>query len=82
MAVIVLTDNHAKPLAQQAMTAGAMTVVLLITCALMLIADRIFRVIGHNGSAIIIRVMGMILAALSVELVMAALGIERWMTLS
>jgi len=82
MAVIVLTDNHAKTLAQQAMTAGAMTAVLLITCALMLIADRIFRVIGHNGSAIIIRVMGMILAALSVELVMTALGIARWMTLT
>ena len=82
MAVIVLTDNHAKTFAQQAMTAGAMTMVLLITCALMLIADRIFRIIGHNGSAIIIRVMGMILAALSVELVMTALGLERWMTLS
>ena len=81
MAVIVLTDNHVKTLSQQAMTAMAMTIVLLITCGLMLIADRIFRVIGHNGSAIIIRVMGMILAALSVELVMTALGVQRWMTL-
>ena len=78
MAVIVLTDNHVQTLTQQAMTAGAMTAVLLITCGLMLAADRIFRVIGHNGSAIIIRVMGMILAALSVELVMSALGVQRW----
>ncbi|KEI72338.1 chemotaxis protein CheR [Endozoicomonas elysicola] len=80
MAVIVLTDNNMKTFTQQAMTAGAMTSVLLITCGLMLIADRIFRVIGHNGSAIIIRVMGMILAALSVELVMTALGVQRWMS--
>lgn len=79
MAVILLTDNQAKTLAEQSVTAFAMTAVLLITCGLMLVADRIFRVIGHNGSAIIIRVMGMILAALSVELVMTALGIPRWL---
>lgn len=79
MAVIVLTDNQFKTFSQQAMTAGAMTLVLMVTCILMLIADRIFRVIGHNGSTIIIRVMGMILASLSVELVMTALGIQRWM---
>ncbi len=53
MAVIVLTDNHVQTFTQQAMTAGAMTAVLLITCGLMLTADRIFRVIGHNGSALL-----------------------------
>ena len=79
MAVITLTDNQSKTLGEQALTAGAMTAVLLITCGLMLVADRIFRIIGHNGSAIIIRVMGMILAALSVELVMTALGVSPWL---
>ncbi|WP_095210596.1 MarC family protein [Endozoicomonas ascidiicola] len=78
MAVILLTDNKSKTLVQQASTALSMTCVLAITCILMLLANPIFRVIGHNGSAIIIRVMGMILAALSVELVMNALGIQRW----
>ena len=80
MAVIVLTDNHVKSFSQQATTAAAMAAVLLVTCCLMLCADRIFRVIGRNGSAIIIRVMGMILAALSVELIMTALGVQRWMS--
>lgn len=79
MAVIVLTDNSAKTFAQQASTAFAMTCVVLITCGFMLVADRIFKVIGHNGSAILIRVMGMILAALSVELVMTTLGVSQWM---
>lgn len=79
MAVIVLSDNRVYGLSEQIMTGGVLTLVLLITCGLMLMAERIFRVIGHNGSAIIIRVMGMILAALSVELIMTALGIQRWM---
>ena len=80
MAVIVLTDNHVKSFSQQATTAAAMAAVLLVTCCLMLCADRIFRMIGRNGSAIIIRVMGMILAALSVELIMTALGVQRWVS--
>ncbi len=79
MAVIVLSDNRIYSLPEQTMTAAALLLVLLITCGFMLMADRIFRVIGHNGSAIIIRVMGMILAALSVELVMTAIGVQRWM---
>ena len=45
---------------------------------LILFSGPILRVIGRNGAAILVRVMGMLLAALSVELVMEALGIERW----
>ncbi|KPK46445.1 MAG: hypothetical protein AMK74_00100 [Nitrospira bacterium SM23_35] len=43
-------------------------------------ASPILRVIGKNGSAILIRIQGMILAALSVELVLEALGVERWVS--
>ncbi len=78
MAVILLSDNRVYTFPQQTATAGALTLILLITCGFMLMADRIFRVIGHNGSAIIIRVVGMILAALSVQLVMTAIGVQGW----
>ena len=78
MAVIMLTDNHTHSVPTQAMTAAVMLAVLAITCVLMLLADPILRVIGKNGAAILERVMGMVLAALSVELVMDALGIARW----
>lgn len=44
----------------------------------MLLSGPILRVIGRNGAAILVKVMGMVLAALSVELVMQALGIEKW----
>jgi len=78
MAVITLTDNHVKTLYEQAITAGVLLSVLLITCVMMLAANRIFRIIGLNGSAIIVRIMGMILAALSVELIMTAIGVAPW----
>ena len=52
-----------------------MLLVLLATFLFMLAAGRIIAVIGQNGSAILVRVMGMLLAALSIELVMEALNI-------
>jgi len=58
--------------------AAIMLAVLLVTWALMLLADPILRIIGKNGAAILVKVMGMILAALSVELVLNALGIPGW----
>ena len=75
MAVIILTDNHTYPIQVQLATTGVMLAVLLATFVFMLAAGHIIRVIGHNGSAILVRVMGMLLAALSIELVMEALNI-------
>ena len=69
MAVIILTDNHVYPIQVQLATTGVMLLVLLATFLFML------AVIGQNGSAILVRVMGMLLAALSIELVMEALNI-------
>ena len=78
MAVIVLTDNNLHGIAEQAATAGVLIGVLVITCLLMLASTQILRVIGNNGAAILVRVMGLILAALSVQLVFEALEIGNW----
>lgn len=78
MAAIVLTDNDLYTVAQQATTAAVLLGVLAVTCTLMLLSGPILRVIGRSGAAILVRVMGMVLAALSVELVMEALGLEKW----
>jgi multiple antibiotic resistance protein len=80
MAVIVLTDNNLHGIAEQAATAGVLVGVLVVTCLLMLASTRILRVIGTNGAAILVRVMGLILAALSVQLVFEALEIGNWIT--
>ena len=80
MAVIVLTDNNLHDIPEQLATAGVLIGVLIVTCLLMLASTRILRVIGSNGAAILIRVMGLILAALSVQLVFEALEIGNWIS--
>ncbi|SNR57485.1 MarC family protein [Puniceibacterium sediminis] len=73
LAVVVLTDNDRFSIAHQAVTASIMTLVLLATLAMLLLANPIFRVIGHAGASIISRVMGMILAAVAVDAVLGGL---------
>ncbi|MEZ9131649.1 MarC family protein [Vibrio breoganii] len=67
MAIVMLTDNHRHAFIDQAMTAGVMLVVLLITLLLLLGATHIQKWIGNVGAAIISRVMGLILAAVAVN---------------
>jgi multiple antibiotic resistance protein len=78
MAVILLTDNDVYSVPQQAQTAVVLLVVLALNYVLLLLSDAVLRVIGRQGAAILVRVMGIVLAALSVELVMKALAIGSW----
>jgi multiple antibiotic resistance protein len=78
MAVIVQTDNDVYTVPQQIATAGVLLLVLLITYGFFLASDAILKVIGLQGASILVRVMGLLLAALSVELVMNALSIPPW----
>ncbi len=78
MAVILLTDNSLHSIPVQLGTTAVMLGVLIATCLLMLAATFILRLIGHSGAAVLVRVMGLILAALSVQLVFEALGIRQW----
>lgn len=79
LAVILLTDNHVHPISTQIGTALITLSILGITLVFLLFSNRIIAIIGTNGASILTRVMGMILAALSMELVMNALGAEQWM---
>lgn len=78
LAVILLTDNHVHPIPVQVGTALVTVAILGITLVLLLLSSRIIKVIGVSGASILTRVMGMILAAFSVELAMNALGIGQW----
>lgn len=78
LAVILLTDNHIHPIPVQLGTALITIAILGITLLLLLLSTRIIKIIGVGGASILTRVMGMILAALSVQLVMNALGIGQW----
>lgn len=79
MAAILLTDNNLYSVLQQARTTLALLLVLFLTWVFMIASRRLFQAIGRNGSALVVKIMGMILAALSVELIMSALGVDRWL---
>ena len=79
MAVVLLTDNYVYSIASQVVTACVVIVIMSITYGLMLLAEPILQIIGNNGAAILERLTGMILAALAVELIMQAIGIQRWL---
>ena len=80
LAVILITDNNVYSIEEQVITALTMFTVLLATLVLLLFSGAIIRFIGIGGASLLTRIMGMILAALSVEFIMEALGISKWVT--
>src|SRR4029077_15373 len=68
--VILLTDNDVYSVHEQAETAVVLVIVLALNYLLLLLSDVILRIIGRPGAAILTRVMGIILTALSVQFVL------------
>lgn len=79
LSVVLLTDNDRHNIPDQALTVAALALVLILTLVLFLLAEPIARLIGKSGANIISRVMGMILAAVAVDLVLRALS--AWLRL-
>ena len=78
MAAIVLTDNDVYTVPQRLETGVVLLVVLFITYLLLLFSDAILKVIGRQGASVLVRVMGLILCSLAVEIVLTALGVGPW----
>lgn len=78
LAVILITDNNVYSLQEQVVTTVTMLAVLVVTLILLLLSGRIIKVIGNGGASLLTRIMGMILAALSVEFIMEAIGVGKW----
>jgi multiple antibiotic resistance protein len=79
-AIILLTDNDVFSTQERAQTGIVLLVVLALNYILLLLSDAILRIIGQQGAAILTRVMGIILTALSVEFVLTGLSIGNWAT--
>ncbi len=73
LAVVVLTDNYTETLAEQAITAGLLILVLVLTLGLLFAAAAVFKVIGNTGTSVISRVMGIVLATIAVDSVLGGL---------
>jgi len=78
MAVIVLTDNDVYTVPEKAETGVVLLVVLLLNMIALLLADPILRVIGRQGAAVLVRVMGIILSSFAVQLVFTAIDVGHW----
>lgn len=78
MAAIVLTDDDVYTVPERIETGIVMLVVLFLTYLLLLFSDAILRVIGKQGASVLVRVMGLILCSLAVEIVLTALGVGPW----
>ena len=73
LSVVVLTENNTHSLWQQTLTCAVMALVLAATLILMLLGDRLMQLIGRSGANILSRVIGLILAAVAVQMVYSAL---------
>ena len=74
LTVMLLTDNDRFSVAEQARTTAVVIAVLLVQYALLLLAEPVSRLIGKGGANVLRRVMGMILASVAVNTVLAAVG--------
>ena len=72
LAAVVLTDNRQFSLLDQAMTAGLLLAALALTLVFLLLANRIYAWIGNAGATLMVKVLGLILAALAVEMILGA----------
>jgi multiple antibiotic resistance protein len=77
--VILLTDDDRFNLLGQLATIGVVATVLAVQFLILLAATPISRVIGSVGVSVIGRIMGMLLAAMSVSMVLTAIG--EWLNL-
>lgn len=73
LAIVILTDNHTESLVDQAITAGMLVIVLILTLVLLLGATLVHKVIGNTGASVISRVMGIVLATIAVDSILGGL---------
>lgn len=71
--MILLMGEHSGDIANQIMVYGVMVAVILITLIFFMMGGMIEKALGHTGTNIITRLLGMFLAALSVQFVLDGL---------
>ena len=78
LAVVLMTRNDSYAVEEQAVTAGLLVGVLLMTMVMLLLADKIYRLIGKAGASLLVRVLGLLLAAIAGQMIIdAAIEIAR-----
>lgn len=73
MAVVLMTDNHLYSIKQQAVTTVLVFVVILLTCILLLVANKVKERVGDYGITVVSKVMGLILASYAIQSILSGL---------
>ncbi len=77
--IVLLTDNYRYTIVEQLITAILMLVILGVTWVLILLANQVQKFIGDTGIIVISKIMGLILAAVAIETILA--GIKAYYSL-
>ena len=73
-AIVAMTDNTVKSLAEQAMTAAVLLAVMAVIFAVLRSAETIQKLIGDTGTNVMSRIMGLVLATLAVQTFFSVFG--------
>jgi len=73
-AIILLAGAHNGDIASQAMVFGVLYVLLLLALVMFLLGGVVERILGRTGVNVVSRLLGMLLAALSVQFVLDGLA--------
>lgn len=79
LTVVLLTDDRAFSIWQQALTSAVLAVALAIFFLILLAANTILRAIGPGGANVLRRVMGILLSAIAANMVLSAF--QSWLEL-
>ena len=73
MAVVLMTDNNLYTFEQQVITIGLVFVVIVLTCLLLLAANKVQEKVGEYGITVVSKIMGLILASYAVQSILTGL---------
>ncbi len=79
LTMVLLIDNQRGAPVGQLITLAALAVIAVLLLGAFIMSTAIYRVIGSGGANLLRRVMGLLLAALAVNMVLSALSV--WLRL-
>ena len=79
LSVMLLANNNRHQILEQSITLTVIAVLMVIMLVMFLLAEYLLMVIRQSGANLIRRIMGIILAALAVDIVLT--GLAQWLSL-